>query len=138
VALKDWLSVGLGGSLDGLVVGDYLGWGYGGMFRVEGFPLFSLGGIARDIGITFDAGAFAFTVAPSEGDALNVIDGGAASYLGGGVFYEGFRIWRVAMGPGIYAGYMWSDTVRHGSVTLDVRVTLYTGGVEAGKAAASR
>lgn len=127
VALKDWLSVGVGGSLDGIVAGDLSGWGPGGAFRIEAFPLWPFGGRARDVGVTIDAGTSALYVAKSGPDATYLIDGGAASYIGGGVFYEGLRFWRISAGPGIYAGYTWSDTVRHGAVTLDFRMTLYTG-----------
>lgn len=131
VALKDWLSFGVGATLDGLVAGDEkLGWGYGGVFRLEGFPLWPLGGIGKEIGVTFDAGASAFAVPKPDSNAVKLIDGGAASYLGGGVFYEGIRYWRISMGPGIYAGYMWSDTVRHGAVTLDFRATFYSHAAE--------
>lgn len=137
VALKDWLSVGVGGTIDGVVAGDKSGWGPGGMFRVEGFPLWSLGGVAREIGVTFDAGASAIYVSQNDNDTTYLIDGGAASYLGGGLFYEGLRFWRISAGPGLYAGYMWSDTVRHGAVTLDFRVTLYSGSVDAEKKTAS-
>jgi hypothetical protein len=137
VSLKDWLSFGLGAYLDGLVVGDKNGWGPGGVFRLEGFPLWPLGGVGRDIGLTFDAGTAAVTVSQKDNSATDLIDGGAASYLGGGVFYEGLRFWRMSAGPGVYAGYMWSDTLRHGMVTLDFRVTLYAGSVEAQKKAAA-
>lgn len=135
VSLKDWLSVGLGGTLDGLVAGDNHGFGYGGVLRLEAYPLWSYGGIGEDLGVTFDAGASAIAVTQEDRPKVNIIDGGAASFIGGGVFYEGIRYWRVSAGPGIYAGYMWSDTVRHGSVMLDFRVTLYAGDVTGSKKA---
>jgi len=130
VALKDWLSVGVGASLDGITSGDVGGWGWGGAFRLEVFPLFPLGGVAREIGVTFDAGASALYATKDSDPTTYVIDGGAASYIGGGVFYEGLRFWRISAGPGIYAGYKWSDTVRSGAVTLNLRATLYSGDVE--------
>jgi len=126
VSLKDWLAFGVGASIDGLLAGDKSGWGPGGLFRIEGFPLWPLGGIGKEIGATFDAGASAISVQQKDHEN-NLIDGGAASYLGGGVFYEGIRFWHVSSGPGVYAGYMWSDTVRHGTVSLSYRLTFYSG-----------
>lgn len=126
-SLKDWLTFGVGAGLDGLVAGDKLGWGAVGVFRVEAFPLFPLGGAFRELGVTFDAGAALMTIWHEDDTEKDLIDAGAASYLGGGAFFEGIRFWRVSTGPGVYASYMWSDTVRHGMVTLDWRVTLYTG-----------
>lgn len=126
-ALKDWLSFGLGGTLDGLVIGDVRGWGYGGVFRLEAFPLWPLGGVGKEIGATFDAGTTAIMINHKDDPDRLIIDGGAASYVGGGVFYEGLRTWHLSAGPGIYAGYMWSDTVRYGSVSLALRLTFYSG-----------
>ena len=43
-----------------------------------------------------------------------------------------FAIMYISTGLGIYAGYLWSDTVRHGAVTLDWRVTFYSHSSEVG------
>jgi hypothetical protein len=132
-SLKDWLTFGAGAGLDGLVAGDKLGWGAVGVFRVEAFPLFPLGGVFRELGVTLDGGAALMEVSHADDIEKNLIDAGVGSYLGGGAFFEGIRFWRVSTGPGVYASYMWSDSVRHGMVTLDWRVTLYGGSASAVK-----
>jgi hypothetical protein len=137
-SLKDWLTFGVGAGLDGLLAGDTPGWGAVGVFRVEAFPLFPLGGAFREIGVTFDGGAALMEVSHVDDIEKNLIDAGVASYLGGGAFFEGIRFWRVSTGPGVYASYMWSDTVRHGIVTLDWRVTLYGGSASDVKSAETK
>ena len=132
-SLKDWLTFGVGAGLDGLLAGDKRGWGPAGVFRVEAFPLFPLGGVFRELGVTLDGGAAMMEVSHEDDIEKNLIDAGVGSYLGGGAFFEGIRFWRVSTGPGVYASYMWSDSVRHGMVTLDWRVTLYAGSASAVK-----
>lgn len=125
-ALTDWLTFGLGASGEIFSLGDGTATGVGFVFHIDTFPLLTLGGRWRDVGVMLDAGASMFTLTPSSDDKQILIDGGAASHLGGGVFFESMRFWKVGTGPYLHGSYMWSDSVRHGMVTLGWRVSLYT------------
>jgi hypothetical protein len=125
-ALTDWLSVGLGGGGALLGVSDLSGGALVALLRVETFPLWPLGGFWRDVGVTLDGGASFAWFYPSDTEGADVINGGASSYVGGGVFYEGLRFWRVSTGPTVYANYMWSDTIRYGNIGVGWRIALYS------------
>lgn len=122
-AVRDWLTLGLGvaiqaGSYD---EGD---WNSGAFtFRVQTYPAWMLGGLWRDFGIRLDAGSGSATLEDDAGIAL--IDGGAAARIGAGVFYDGIRFWKIAMGPGVGASYTWSPTVRQPTAMLMWQSALY-------------
>jgi hypothetical protein len=90
------------------------------------FPLFWRGGVWREIGVTIDTGIGGAVTTFGEGEE-KVIDGGAISRIGGGVFYEGIRLWKISTGPWLYADYTWSSSVREGGVYLGWRTVVYTG-----------
>ncbi|AUX26801.1 uncharacterized protein SOCEGT47_073710 [Sorangium cellulosum] len=126
-ALTDWLTFGgaLGGH--GLIAADHSVLAGGFMFHTEVFPLFSLGELWREVGLIVDAGTgVAHTTADAGGDA-DVIDGALPARLGVGVFYEGIRLWKVSMGPWLYADYTWSSSVRQPAFYLGWRSAIYTG-----------
>lgn len=132
-ALTDWLvfGVGLGG-------GMYQGGGtklegFTFVFHTEAFPLFWLGGLWHDMGISLDTGAGSFTgevqdkPAGAAGQLIApVIESGAASRVGVGVFYDGFRLWKVSTGPFVAFDYTWSATLSQPVVLLGLRTALYT------------
>ena len=47
--------------------------------------------------------------------------------IGGGVFYEGFRFWRLAGGPFVSGNYFWSDAVRRPGIFFGWRTSFYAG-----------
>src|SRR4051812_13740172 len=55
------------------------------LFHVEVFPLIAWGGYFHDLGVMVDAGAGAATVTTRSSPSKTLVDGGLASYLGGGV-----------------------------------------------------
>lgn len=136
-ALSDWLTFGLGTQGAALAPSDLSGGAYGVIFRTELFPLFGLGGRLRELGVGFDVGASVAGFSPSVEPERAVIDGGAASHLGVSIFYEGLRVWHLSAGPGLYADYTWSDTIRYGNVGLGFRTVLYTGAAAKKKSAAA-
>ncbi len=96
-------------------------------FHLEGFPLFPFSrGHLRDLGLFLDAGTGPVTVKPKTGDTA-LIEGGAASLIGVGVFYEGLRAWRLGNGPFLAVNYMFSESVRRPAVFLGWRTALYAG-----------
>jgi hypothetical protein len=125
-ALTDWFTFGIGVIGSKLLTGDKANTN-GFSFHVEAFPLFWMGGRLRDLGVTLDAGSGTSNVTSGPSDENKLVQSSAASLIGGGVFYEGFRFWRVATGPFLVGNYMWSDTVRRPGIFLGWRAALYTG-----------
>ncbi|XXX75890.1 hypothetical protein WMF30_50390 [Sorangium sp. So ce134] len=123
--LADWLTFGLAFGGHGLSAADHGALAGGVMFHTEVFPLFSLGERWREVGVALDAGTgVAYTTDDSD---TEVIDGALPARIGGGVFYEGIRLWKVSMGPWLYADYTWSTSVRQPGFYLGWRTALYTG-----------
>jgi len=99
--------------------------GRGIFFPAERFPLFSLGGALRDMGVGLEAGTGGATTVDDDEEVL--IDGGGAAYVSATVFWEGLELWRIRSGPFVGVHYMWSDTVRRPMGLVGFRTTLYTG-----------
>ena len=132
-ALTDWLvfGAGLGG-------GAYQGGGtnltgFTFVFHTEAFPLYWLGGVWREIGVSFDTGAGSFNgelqnkPAGAAGELIPpVIESGAASRVGVGVFYDGLRFWKASTGPFVAFDYTWSATLSQPVILLGLRTALYT------------
>jgi hypothetical protein len=124
-ALTDYLVFGVGAGGTNLGTADHTVASAGFFFHIEAFPLLTLGGRLQDIGVNLDTGAaVAYTSAKATGDD-KVIDGALPAKIGGGVFWEGFRFWKLATGPWLYADYVWSTSVRQGGVYLGWRAALY-------------
>jgi hypothetical protein len=126
VAIMDWFTVALGfkGSRLFDVDGDKAQ-SLGGMFHIEAFPLFPLGGHLRDLGVRFDAGLGTAGVTDANGNAI--VQGGSTSTIGGGLFYEGIRAWKTAHGPFLMGDYVWSDTARRPAIFIGWRSAFYSG-----------
>ncbi|KYF67044.1 hypothetical protein [Sorangium cellulosum] len=124
--LADWLTFGAGVGGHALAAADHSILAGGFMFHTEIFPLFSLGERWTDVGVILDAGTgLAYTTADADDDT-DAIDGALPARIGGGVFYEGIRLWKVSMGPWLYADYTWSTSVRQPGFYLGWRTALYT------------
>ena len=126
-ALSDWFTFGLGftgGSMP--LLSDQKATAGGLIFHIEAYPLFTRGGRWRDVGMMFDAGTGSATVTPKDSDK-KLIDGGSGSMIGGGPFYEGFKLWKLKGGPFVEGSYVWSDSVRRPALFFGWRTSLYTG-----------
>jgi hypothetical protein len=124
-ALADWVSFGIGftgGSL--LATGDNAARSGAGMFHIELFPLFYVSERLRDLGVWIDAGAGTATVTTK--DDVKLVDGASASMVGGGVFWEPARFWKIRGGPFLMGNYMWSDSMRRPAIFAGWRMSLYT------------
>jgi hypothetical protein len=124
-AFSDWITFGVGFSGTPIfATGSNQARSSAGMFHIEAFPLFALGGRLRDLGIMLDAGFGTANVTDPTGTKL--VDSSSTSLLGGGVFYEGIRTWKIAQGPFLMGNYMWSDTALRPGIFAGWRVSLYT------------
>jgi hypothetical protein len=129
-AFTDWFifSLGITASPIFAAQGGNTAKSVAGMFHIEAFPLFPLGGRWRDLGIRFDAGTGAATV--SNAQDVKLVDSSAASLIGGGVFYEGVgRTRRFAQGPFLMGNYIWSDTARRPAIFIGWRASFSAGKV---------
>ena len=127
-ALTDWFTFGVGVQGGRLLATGTNKTSVGGLiFHMEGYPLFSLGGRWRDVGVMLDAGTGTVSVTPeSPSNAAKLVDSGSASLVGGGVFWEIGRLWLLRGGPFVSADYYWSESVRRPAIFLGWRTALYT------------
>jgi hypothetical protein len=124
-AISDWLSFSLGATASSLLAsGGDKARSYGGMFHIEAFPLFALGGHLRDLGVRVDAGLGFASVTDATGASL--VDSSFGSLIGGGIFYEGIRAWKTAHGPFLMGNYVFTDTALRPAIFIGWRSVLYT------------
>jgi hypothetical protein len=125
-ALADWVTFTIGFAGTPLyATGADQARTYAGVFHIEAFPLFYVGDRLRDLGVTFEAGTGVSTVTDSAGN--QIVASSAASFIGGGLFWEPLHLWRIHAGPFLLGDYMWSDTVRRPALFAGFRGSLYTG-----------
>ncbi len=126
-ALSEWFTFGIGFSAGSMpLLSDKKATSGGLIFHIEAYPLFTRGKRWRDLGVMLDAGTGSATVTPKDSDK-KLIDGGSGSMIGGGPFYEGFKLWKLKGGPFVEGSYVWSDSVRRPAVFFGWRTSLYTG-----------
>jgi hypothetical protein len=124
-ALRDWFTFGLGLSSRAVQEGDLQAQNGAFVVHLEGFPLWSLGGAFRDLGVFGEAGAgSAVIVDPAKKVVAN---GGSMSVLGIGAFYEPWQLWHFSFGPGLTYHYEYSQSLASHVVSLGVRTVFYGG-----------
>lgn len=132
-ALTDWLVFGAGLGVAHTQGNDTVVQGFTFVFHTEVFPLFTLGGVFRELGVGLDTGAGNFTGESANkpaGDAgklvAPLIESGAASRVGASIFYDGLRLWKVSTGPYVAFDYTWSATLNQPLFMVGLRTALYT------------
>jgi hypothetical protein len=123
-ALSDWLNVGIGVSGGGFERSGLRLSSAAFQARVELFPLFHQGGVLRDLGVLLAAGTGVTVIQRGK---ESVAEGVGTSAVGGGVFYEPWRWWRLTFGPQLEYLYQFSDSMRAHTVVLGVRTAFYGG-----------
>lgn len=126
VALRDFLTFGLTFGSLGIDAGETVM--FSGMvgFHTEIFPLYTLGGPLRDLGLMVETGVGTAIVTPPDDQDTLLVDGGLTSALGLGVFYEGLRFGKkLGMGPYLSYDYMYGNSIRGGAFVLGWRTALY-------------
>lgn len=124
-ALTDWFVFGAGLAGNRTVAGSNAYTSVGFTFHLEGFPLYPLGGAWRDAGLFLETGLVTGTLSPTSDATQKLVDGGSASRLGVGAFWEGLRFSRFAAGPFASLEYVFSDSLRHGAALVGFRTVLY-------------
>jgi hypothetical protein len=125
--LTDWFAFGVGATAGGLLpTEDTYATALGILFHLEGFPLYSLGGRLGELGLMLNTGVGFAGVAPRASPDDRLVDGTGCSMLGGGVFYDGFRVKHLSGGPFVVGEYYWSDFIYRPAVFFGWRAALYT------------
>jgi len=123
-ALTDWFSFGLGAmSFHGTGSGSKTTAGAG-LFRVELFPLYTLGGGFRDLALFANFGAGGLGLSGKE---HRHGESGLASVGGGGVAYELLRAWHFAFAPSAEYMLISSQSLTANQVLIGVRGVFYGG-----------
>jgi hypothetical protein len=131
IAMADWLSVGLGAASLQLGSQQVKAQSTAFLCRVETYPLYFAGGAWRDLGV---GGQFGLGLLTLEEDGEEKADAGAASLLGGSLFYEAFRSAGLALGPVFEVSHMWSFSANQTAGMFGARLAFYSaGGREAGE-----
>lgn len=127
-ALSDWLNFGLGGGGGSFGNADFTWSGGAFLFRVETFPLFSLGENYRDLGLSFDFGTGPGTIV-RKADDQEVSGNGILSLIGIGVFWEPWRIadGHLVAGPALSFMHGFSEWQTISFATLGLRGAFYGG-----------
>jgi len=127
IALTDWFTFGLGGHYGALVSGDLETSFWGGNFHIDVFPLYGLGGEWREVGLNLDAGVSTMTTSHVDDPDTGLIESGGASRVAIGAYYEGFRWWKLSMGPFATFDQLWSTTAYRPTAWLGWRTAFYVG-----------
>jgi hypothetical protein len=125
-ALTDWFTFGLGGSYGDLSSGSHRCTVGLFLFRIETYPLFTLGGLYRDLGLSIEFGAGSSNV-KNKSDKAEVAASGVASTIGLGVFWEKWRLGPLGLGPSIAYQHNWSDWYARNDLTFGLKANLYGG-----------
>jgi hypothetical protein len=121
--LRDWFTFGLGLSSRVAQEGEIQAQNGAFVVHMEGFPLWSLGGEWRDLGLMMETGAGGAIIADQDQEVL--ADGGAMSVLGFGAFYEPWQLWHFSFGPGVAYHYEFSQSLSSHVVTAGFRTAFY-------------
>jgi hypothetical protein len=101
----------------------------GGAFAIgmhlEGFPLYSLGGLYRDLGISAEFGAGGGVVLDSDDE--ETANGGSMSMVGAGVFFEPWQFWQMSTGPAVMYVHQFSRPLTVHAALLGWRLAFYSG-----------
>lgn len=123
-ALADWVTFGFGADFSTIASDGYRSESGMVFFHTDVYPLYPVGGILRDLGVSFDFGTGAATA--KDADAQKVIDGAGPSFIQTSVFLEAIPFWKVRLGPFIAEHYTFSSSIRRPMMLAGLRMSLYT------------
>ncbi len=124
LAFRDWLGFGIG-----LHQSKFSGGGHAGsallfLFRTEAYPFYEMGAVGKDLGLAVTGG---LGVLKLEHDGEKSADGGAASVVGLGAFWEGLQFGQISLGPALDYQYVFSTSISGHLTTLGLRGVFYGG-----------
>ncbi len=122
-AFTDWFAFKVGFQQGAARSGDRKLASSGLLVGVETWPLFSLGGHYRDLGLLVDFGTGAATIENRDGDEL--ANAGAYSQLRAGVVWDAFRFWKLNLGPTLAFEHTTSETFTQNALWFGLRTVFY-------------
>lgn len=128
-ALRDWLTTGLVVRLGGVSAENNILAGASAIgVQLQGFPLWSLGGVGRDLGLTGEVGVGLGSIvdATDKDDPTILADGGAMSHLSLGVSYEVWKFWLFSAGPVVNYTHQFSQSMTSHLVTGGIKLAFYS------------
>lgn len=123
-AIRDWFSFGLGYEMLSLRGNGHNAGGGAFILRPELYPLWSLGGAYRDLGVHAD---FGIAWLKMKDGSEKVADGGALGRVGLGVFHETLRWKHLGLGPTVGISHYFSETLTATVVEIGARVSFTAG-----------
>ncbi|HEU4403983.1 MAG TPA: hypothetical protein VFS43_01620 [Polyangiaceae bacterium] len=121
-ALNDWFAFKLGFQQGSASKGGYELATSGVLIGVEAWPLFSLGGSFRDVGLLVDFGTGGATV---ERDGEELANAGAYSLVRAGLVWDALRLWKINLGPTLAFEHTTSETYRQNALWFGLRSVFY-------------
>lgn len=124
---RDWLTLGIGVLSVSAQGPDVFGGGGALVAHVEGYPLYSLGGTYRDLGLGFSGGLGMINLVDNEERDFEdpLASSGSLSTLSFDAFWEPWRVWHFSFGPALNYTHGFSQTMIINQVTLAFRASLY-------------
>jgi hypothetical protein len=125
-ALTDWFTFGFGLAQSSYGSGRIMTSGGAFLFHIEAFPLFSMGGGYRDLGLFTDFGTGTATIVRRE-DQREFSASGSLSIAGFGAFWEPWRAGHFVAGPFASVQYQQSDSMLRTFGEVGLRGAVYGG-----------
>jgi hypothetical protein len=122
--IRDWFSFGIGYEMLSLKGNSVAASGSGFILRPEFYPLWSLGGIYRDLGVY---GNFGIGWLKASRGSAEVANGGSLGLFGFGLFHESIRLGHFGIGPTVGCSLYFSETMTATVVQLGLRVSFTSG-----------
>lgn len=123
-ALRDWFTFGIGYYSLQFKGGGLDAKGAGAIFRVEAFPLWSLGDPYWDLSLYGNFGIAGMTL---ERDGDTVADGGSLSVVGFGAAWEPLRFGKFVAGPQLEYARLFSQSLQMQGASVGARIIFYGG-----------
>jgi hypothetical protein len=123
-ALTDWFAFKLGFQQGSASKGGRDLSSSGVLIGVEAWPLFSLGGAFRDVGLLVDFGTGGATIEEAGGGG-EIANAGAYSLVRAGLVWDALRLWKINAGPALAFEHTTSETYRQDSLWFGLRTVFY-------------
>jgi hypothetical protein len=124
--LTDWFTFGFGLAQSSFGSGRIVTKGSAFLFHIEAFPLFSIGGGYRDLGLFTDFGTGTATIVRRD-DKMEFSSSGSLSMAGLGAFWEPWRAGHFVAGPFACFQYQESDSMVRTFGEVGLRGAFYGG-----------
>ncbi len=122
--IRDWFSFGLGYEMLSMKGNGTTASGRAFILRPELYPLWSLGGAYRDLGVYANFGLGWLTASKAS---HQVADGGSLGVAGFGLFHESIRVYHLGIGPTVGCELYFSETMTATVAQLGLRVSFTSG-----------